>query len=281
MGSIIVGTSGYSYDDWVGPVYPPGTSRHEFLEHYARRFRMTELNFTYYRQPEPSSLRSIAARTPPGFLFTVKAHRSLTHDRGADWRSEADRFASAVSALEAVPSSEPTGAHRRENKLAGVLLQFPFSFHYEPDNRRYLASVTDALAHCRLFVEFRNAEWDQESVWREMERREVGLVVPDLPALEGLPRTPARLTAPWGYVRFHGRNAAQWWSGTNVTRYDYLYREDELDGWVGPVTSMAANAEAVIVAFNNHFAGQAVENAGQFVSMLSDRASRNRPTAVE
>ena len=269
MGAIIVGTSGYSYDDWVGPVYPPATSRHDFLEHYARRFRMTELNFTYYRQPEPSSLRSIAAKTPPGFLFTVKAHRSLTHDRGADWHREADRFASAVSALEAIPSTAPGGSHGHENRLAGVLLQFPFSFHYEAENRRYLASVTDALAHCRLFVEFRNAEWDQESVWREMERRGLGLVVPDLPALNGLPRTPARLTAPWGYVLFHGRNAAQWWSGTNVSRYDYLYREDELQSWVGPVTSMAAEAETVIVTFNNHFAGQAVENAQQFASMVS------------
>ena len=269
MGELIVGTSGYSYDDWVGPVYPTGTRRSEFLEHYARRFRMTELNFSYYRMPEPDTLRTIAGKAPDGFLFTVKAHRSLTHDRGADWSRAAERFATAVSALQTVPTERAgTGGRTHDDRLAGILLQFPFSFHYETQNRLYLGALTDALAPLRLFVEFRNAEWDQESVWSEMEQRGLGLVVPDLPDLDGLPRTPPRLTATWGYVRFHGRNAEQWWSGTNVTRYDYLYSEAELRKWVGPVTAMADEAEAVVVTFNNHFAGQAVSNAEQFLEMM-------------
>ena len=276
MGELLIGTSGYSYDDWVGPVYPPGTRKSEFLEYYARRFRMTELNFTYYRLPDAAGLRAIATKTPSGFRFTVKAHQSLTHERGPEWRRAAERFAEAVRTLTSVPirPDDPAsaGGQRHEDRLAGVLLQFPFRFHYEPENRHYLASLTDALKPLRLFVEFRNHEWDQESVWREMERREVGLVVPDLPRLDGLPRPGARLTAPWGYVRFHGRNAREWWSGTNVTRYDYLYSADELREWVTPVHLMVREAEAVIVTFNNHFAGQAVENAAQFAAMIGTAA---------
>ena len=272
MGELLIGTSGYSYDDWVGPVYPPGTRKSEFVEHYARRFRMTELNFSYYRLPDAAGLRTIAAKTPPGFRFTVKAHQSLTHERGPEWNRAAERFAEAVSTLRSVPvppvDRSASGSRSHEDRLAGVLLQFPYRFHYEPQNRHYLASLTDSLKPLRLFVEFRNHEWDQESVWREMERRELGLVVPDLPSLDGLPRTPARLTAPWGYVRFHGRNAREWWSGTNVTRYDYLYSDAELREWVSPVRLMAREAEAVIVTFNNHFAGQAVENAEQFMEMV-------------
>ena len=268
VGEILIGTSGYSYDDWVGPVYPPGTPSAEFLALYAKRFDMTELNFTYYRQPTPGGLRAIASKTPPGFRFTVKAHRSLTHERGADWSNGAERFLEAVSVLTSVEETDATGAHIHADRLAGVLIQFPFSFHYEPENRRYLASLTDALHPLRLFVEFRNADWELESVRREMEKRHLGLVVPDLPRLDGLPRTPARLTSTWGYVRFHGRNAATWWKGTNVSRYDYLYREDELREWVDPVIAMADRAEAIVVTFNNHFEGQAVRNAEEFAAML-------------
>ena len=277
VGEIVIGTSGYSYDDWVGPIYPSGTRQADFLPLYARRFAFTELNFSYYRLPEASTLRSIALKTPPRFRFSVKAHRSLTHDRAAGWAREAGRFAEAAAALAAVP--RPTGpagpdgepAPGSADQLAGVLLQFPFSFHYTAENRRYLASLADALAPLRLFVEFRNAEWDLSSVWTEMERRGLGLVVPDLPRLEGLPTTPPRLTAPWGYVRFHGRNAANWWNGTNVTRYDYSYREEELAAWIGPIEALEAQSETLLIAFNNHDAGQAVRNAEMLAAMLAAR----------
>lgn len=259
MVRIHLGTSGYSYADWVGPIYPVGTRPRDYLREYCNRFLLTELNFSYYRQPTRETLLAIAERTPPGFRLTVKAHGSLTHERGPDWAAQAEQFGESIEALRDV---------RGEDKLAGVLLQFPFGFHYTGQNRRYLASVTDALAPVRRFVEFRNDEWETESVWKEMERRELGLVIPDLPALKGLPRITPRLTAPYGYVRFHGRNAQQWWTGTNVTRYDYRYTSEELDSWVGPVQQLAKEAEAVIVTFNNHFGGQAVENAEQFAGML-------------
>lgn len=65
-----------------------------------------------------------------------------------------------------------------------------------------------------------------------------------------------------------GRNAANWWSKTNVTRYDYRYSTSELQKWIEPVQEMALKSEAVIIAFNNHFAGQAVENAEEFMKLL-------------
>ena len=254
VGRILVGTSGYSYEDWVGPVYPPGTDRRDYLSLYAERFTFTELNFSYYRLPTADGLRAIAAKVPDEFRFVVKAHRSLTHDRGPEWRRDAGRFLDALGGVGV--------------RLVGVLLQFPYSFHYTAENRRHLASVADALESARLFVEFRNDEWDHEAVWREMERRGLGLVIPDLPALDRLPRTTPRLTADHAYVRFHGRNAANWWQGTNVTRYDYRYSTPELEGWVEPVQSLAAQSEVVVVAFNNHFAGQAVANAEEFMKLL-------------
>lgn len=48
---IYVGTSGYSYKDWIGPVYAEGTKEAGMLEEYAKRFDAVELNFTYYGMP--------------------------------------------------------------------------------------------------------------------------------------------------------------------------------------------------------------------------------------
>ena len=250
MAEFRIGTSGYSYRDWIGPVYPAGTPSRDFLSYYSKLFDFTELNFSYYRRPTRSQLESISARTGPGFAFTVKAHQSLTHDRGDGWEAEAERFRTALP------------------QVHGILLQFPFSFHYCAENRRYLASLTDALDGRRLFVEFRNSEWNQHSVFYEMERRELSLVVPDLPALHGLPSFSPRLTSAHGYFRFHGRNSESWWNGTNVTRYDYRYTTEELQSWVDPVLELAAQAETIAVAFNNHFQGQAVANAQEFANLL-------------
>jgi uncharacterized protein YecE (DUF72 family) len=283
MGEILVATSGYSYEDWVGPVYPPGTDRRDFLPLYAQRFAFTELNFSYYREPTAEGLRQITAKVPNSFRFVIKAHKLLTHERTAGWERGAERFLQATEGFNdgehpgqtPGPSPDPpTGAARTRpgvpagDRLLGILLQFPYSFHYDDTNRRYLASVTDALKPVRLFAEFRNDEWDKPSVWGEMEKRGIGLVIPDLPRLDRLPRSAPRLTSPFGYIRFHGRNAANWWSGTNVTRYDYRYTTTELQDWVEPVGEMAGMAEAVIIAFNNHFAGQAVENAEELMRLL-------------
>ena len=262
----MIGTSGYSYADWVGPVYPPGTPSGLFLEHYARRFGFTELNFTYYRMPTPDGLRRIAAKTPDTFRFAVKAHRTLTHDHGSEWSATVER--DAVRFVEAVASLG-------QSRLHGVLVQFPFSFHYTDATRRYLASLLDALSPLRLFVEFRNTDWSRASVLRELERRSVGIVIPDLPRLAGLPVQPPVLTSDHGYLRFHGRNESTWWTGSNVTRYDYLYSDRQLTEWVAPARALADRADTVAIAFNNHFEGQAVRNAEAFAAMLAGSTEDN------
>ncbi len=58
---IKIGTSGFSYDDWVGPVYPPDLPAREHLTYYAERFPTVELNVTYYRVPEAHG-RGLRAR---------------------------------------------------------------------------------------------------------------------------------------------------------------------------------------------------------------------------
>lgn len=262
--SLLVGTSGYSYDDWIGPFYEEGTKKRDFLEIYSRTFAFTELNFSYYKMPTPGGSESLAARVPDHFRFSVKAHRTMTHDRDSEELSRnVETFARGIAPI------------REHGKLAAVLVQFPYSFHYSVDNRRYLDALVRELHSLPTVLEFRNEEWLNRQALDGMRERGISLVLPDLPPLERLPLLdPARdalpVTGPIAYVRFHGRNSRNWWSGDNVSRYDYDYSEEELRPWSLAVFDLVRRAEHVIVAFNNHANAQAVFNAKLFQGMLEE-----------
>jgi len=256
MSNILIGTSGYSYKDWVGPVYPAGTAAKDYLKFYAKDFLFTELNFSYYRQPDPRTLERLAHVTDDRFRFAVKTHQSLTHEITADFRKQALLFKEGIAPLIEV------------SKLAAVIAQFPFSYHYNPDNRKHLQTMCEEFAGIPFAVEFRNAEWMRDSVYEGLRKRNVALVNVDEPDLPGLMRPTAVVTSHIAYVRFHGRNSATWWNGDNASRYDYLYTGDELAAWAGRIRSMANQASTVLVVFNNHWRGQAVKNAKQMREMV-------------
>lgn len=86
--------------------------------------------------------------------------------------------------------------------------------------------------------------------------------------MPGLIKPSGLITADIGYVRFHGRNSESWWSGDNVSRYDYLYDEDELACWIPRIKKMAKHCRIVMIAFNNHSKGQAVRNARMMEELL-------------
>jgi uncharacterized protein YecE (DUF72 family) len=254
MNNLIIGTSGFSYSDWVGPVYPPGTPAKDFLRLYAREFPMTELNFSFYRQPDPRTMERMVHATPDAFSFAVKAYRGLTHEAG-DLAAEIKAFRAGIAPL------------HEAARLCAVLLQFPHSFHYTPPSRKRLDALCGMLEGYPLAAEFRNDEWDRDSVHNGLRKRNVALVNVDEPDLPGLIKPSAVVTAGHAYVRFHGRNAANWWSGDNVTRYDYLYNDRELEEWLPRIRALMEKAQKVLVAFNNHFRGQAVKNARRLREM--------------
>ncbi len=121
-------------------------------------------------------------------------------------------------------------------KLDGILLQFPWSFRPGPGSRGLLTGTKEALPEHRLFVEFRNAAWNRPETFAQLQDAGIGYCVVDEPQLPGLMPPSVELTTAIGYVRFHGRNRATWWSregdrerdgGRNrdLLRYDYLYSE--------------------------------------------------------
>lgn len=261
MPDTLVGTSGFSFSDWNGPVYPPDITPEQRLPWYAARLNMVELNFSFYRMPDAHMLESMAERVPETFRFVVKAHRSLTHEIESDWQQRLAVLREAVRPL----------SERRI--LAGTLLQFPYRFHYTHVHRHYLADLCELCKGINPAVEFRNAEWVRHSVLEGLSTRDTTFVVPDLPKLKNLPEFHPLATTDTIYARLHGRNRETWWKGTNDTRYHYRYGDQELAEMARALQGDPNNGQRLIVAFNNHFEGNAFDNAIRMSQMLSGAQS--------
>jgi len=253
---IYIGTSGFSYKDWVGPYYPADLPKARWLAFYAREFQVSEVNFTYYRLPDPRTLAAMADKTPDGFVFTIKASKELTHERD----DNVEAFPKFVHALR--PLIE-------RNKFGCVLAQFPYSFHPSAESRDYLKAFRESMADLPVVVEFRNARWLSEETFALLEENDLGFCCVDQPRLKGLIPPIATATSSVAYVRFHGRNAKKWWRHDEPwERYDYSYSKEELEEWVPKIKHLDAKAEQTFVFANNHWQGQAVDTARQLRLLL-------------
>lgn len=250
MATFYIGTSGYDYPDWRGVLYPQELPREQFLACYADQFNALELNYTYYGMPEAKHMDAMIKRSGSRLHFSVKAHRSLTHDISlSKWRDEAARFCEAMRPLQ------------ERKLLLSVLFQFPESFHYQIDERRYLDDLVRTFAGFPLTIEFRHASWQQDRVYQAFRKKGLVWCITDMPALKTLPAQLPVVTAKSAYIRFHGRNAAQWYRGNATTRYDYQYSDEELSRFIPFMETICHTAQVVQVFFNNHAKGQAVVNA--------------------
>ena len=234
MGTLLLGTSGWDYPEWVGKVYPPRGAPDK-LRYYATRFPVVEVNSTFYRLPSPSVAASWAKRTPARFRFAAKFPRTITHDLRLE-RTE-DQLARFLEVLAPL---------RDAGKFVAALLQLPPSLPFDPaTTRAFYASLPKDLP---VAVEFRERSWLVPASYALL--REFGLanVVVDGPHLP----VALEVTAPFAYVRWHGHGTRVW--------YDYTYSADELAAWVPRVRELEGRAEAVYGFFNNHFRGDAAVN---------------------
>ncbi len=245
---VIIGTSGYSFADWVGPFYPAGTRSSDFLFYYARHFDAVEINSTYYGIPHPRVLEQMERKTPPGFHFVVKLHQSMTHEGSR----VPDLYREFLAILEPLKAAA---------KYDGLLAQFPWRFRRTPENLEHLEAMRHLLPGEPLFVEFRHDSWLSQDLEPWMKERELGYCVVDEPRLRGLLPPVTWVTTEDAYVRMHGRNAQNWWTGNASLRYDYNYSEQELKEWLKKITELADRARRTYLFFNNCHAGQAARNA--------------------
>ncbi|MFH1833416.1 MAG: DUF72 domain-containing protein, partial [bacterium] len=259
--------------------YPPAIrTAADRLRYYAARFDTVEVDSSFYGLPTSGTARLWAERTPPGFVFHIKAFGMLTrhgvrpqqlpvalreaHDFELDrygrilhppqeLREEA--FSMFTEALEPL---------REEGKLGLVLMQFPPYFVANAANREYIARCADLLAPDRVAVEFRHASWVEKD---EVERTlglltSLGLtyVCVDEPHLPGPTVLPplAAATSELAYVRFHGRNASTWNARVSsaAERFKYFYSPEQLTEWVAPIRNLQEQAQTIYLMFNNCFA---------------------------
>ena len=251
-----LGTSGFSYNDWVGNFYPAGMPRAEWLSYYAREFNTCEVNSTFYALPKPSNLKAMADKTGDGFLFCFKANQEMTHQRD----DNAHVFKAFCQVLQLIISA---------GKLGCILAQFPYSFGFDRRNWDYLSLFKERLGGLPVVIEFRNARWLRSEVFDWLREHELGFCCVDEPRLPNLLPPLAETTSNISYVRFHGRNSAKWWQHEQAyERYDYSYTPQELSEWLPKIHKLDSVAEKTFVFANNHWRGQAVSTIRQLRLML-------------
>jgi uncharacterized protein YecE (DUF72 family) len=237
--AVRIGCSGWSYAAWRGSVYPSGLPQGRWLEHYATLFDTVEVNATFYRLPKRTMVEGWANRTPPGFLFAVKASRYLTHvKRLADPGAGSERLLDCV---------EPLAS---SGKLGPILWQLPETFGRD-DGR--LASALERLPPGLHAFEFRHESWFVPEVEELLRAAGAALVLADHPERRFQTRA---VTAPFTYLRFHyGRGK------------DGRYTAGQLDDWAGWIRERRAETD-VYAYFNNDWQGFAVANARELLLRL-------------
>ncbi len=290
--------------------YPRGVSSAEArLRYYAERFDTVEVDSTFYGLPRPEYAENWARRTPEGFTFHVKAYglmtwhevderslhpelREYAYERAHHGRVRLPEphmlertFALFAEALEPLRAAE---------KLGGVLMQFPPYFAATdpartPHHLDYLESAQAMLEPlgAPMLVEFRHPSWvtgeQRDRTMRFLADRGMAYVSVDAPQFPEHSTMPplSEATAPWAYVRMHGRNREAYFA-RNLSaseRFDWLYTSDELGEWREPVRRLAERTERTWVMFNNCRYDYAPRNAREMAEILGDVVAERRSGA--
>src|SRR5947209_1353189 len=236
MKAVLVGCSGWMYDDWRGRLYPERLAKRRWLEEYARHFDTVEVNSTFCRLAKRSGVEGWVRQTPPEFVFAVKASRYLTHIRRLiDVEEGIKRF------------YEPLEPMIEAGRLGPVLWQLPENFHRDDARLAGLLELLDAGPPSLHTVEFRHASWFVPEVMDLLRRHQVALTIGDHP---GRPFQSYDATTDWRFIRFHygsrGRNG-------NYSPAEIAQWAERIDGW--------RRRESVYVYYNNDWNSYAPANA--------------------
>jgi uncharacterized protein YecE (DUF72 family) len=244
-GRLLLGTQGFSFPDWVGPFYPEGTKRASYLEEYARRFSIVEIDSTFYGVPRATTVQGWRERTPSGFQFAAKFPKLITHEKKLDRAlGDAEAFIGTMQAL--------------QEKLAVLILQFAYDF--KPDQYDRLDDFLGALpVGIRYAVEVRNRAWLTPNLGEMLSNHKVALVLQDL---HYMPKMDW-ITADFTVIRWLGRRK-------DIEVFDHIQidRTEELERWADRVKRFLERGVDVFGFFNNHYAGHSPASVRQFAAMM-------------
>lgn len=241
MKPVRVGCSGWQYDSWRGKLYPERCPKRRWLEVYAENFDTVEVNSTFYRLARRSAVEGWVAQTGPGFLFSVKASRYLTHIRRL--REIGDGMKRFYEPIEPLIEA---------GRLGPVLWQLPENFHRDDER---LAGLLDLLPPGQHTIEFRHASWFVPKVMSMLRSRGIALTIGDHPSR---PFQTYEMTADWMFIRFHygARGRLGNYSATEVTEWAERIRR-----W--------RRRETIYVYYNNDWNSYAPANARLLIRRLA------------
>jgi uncharacterized protein YecE (DUF72 family) len=270
---IWIGCSGWSYPDWAGPFYPEGMAAGEYLEWYADRFPIVEVDSTFYRVPSKSMVQGWRDRTPDEFRFVLKVPQVITHQKMLqDCEEEVDGFVTSIL---------PMG-----DKLTAALLQLGYF------NRGAFGSLDDFLnvldpflarwphEQVPLAVEVRNPRWVGPKLVEVLRDHKAALTLTEqtwMPRPAQVAELVDPVTGPISIVRLLGdREAIE----KLTTTWDRVVvdRRAELAQTAGVIESVAERVP-VAVFVNNHYAGHSPATAKDLRKLLGqpDPVPPSRP----
>lgn len=239
-----VGISGWRYPPWRGVFYPSGLAQDRELEYASRALPTIEINGTFYSLQKPESFQHWYEATPPGFIFSVKGPRYITHVR---------RLRDVQGPLANFFAS---GLFNLREKLGPILWQFPPSFRYDPERMKLFFELlphdtqhalglarrrehrmtgrarlaVDATRTVRHAIEIRHESFIDESFVQMLREHNIAFVVADTAG-----KWPYRedVTADFLYLRLHG----------DKELYASGYTDEALARWAARIRAWRAGSQ--------------------------------------
>ena len=247
---LYLGTSGWSYAEWEGTVYPAGIPAGSRLAEYVKGYATVEIDSTFYGTPRRSTVQRWREVAPDGFLFAAKFPQEVTHERNlVGSEAEAERFVRTMTEL--------------DDKLGPLLLQLPPSFEVGG-----MGALEDFLKRLpegfRYAVEVRHRSWLRSDLPDMLRERGAALTLIDYP---GMPRME-EATADFSYIRWLG-DRREFPAGHTHLKKE---RDDDLRWWSDLVGRFLGEGETVFAYANNHYQNHSPSTLERFLEIRRGRA---------
>jgi uncharacterized protein YecE (DUF72 family) len=236
---VVVGTSGWQYDDWRRSFYPEDVPKKGWLRYFSERFPIVEVNNTFYNLPKDETFVAWREGSAEGFRFGIKASRYITHLK---------RLTESRDSVRLLWSR----CRRLGRKLGPILFQLPPNMKADHERlERFLRALPKTM---KAAFEFRHDSWATLETHGLLDDAGCALVLADGPGA----RVREVVTGGWSYVRFH-----------RGSRIGPGYARSKLRRWADRIAGL--EAKEVYAFFNNDTGGAAIRDATTLTELLGER----------
>jgi uncharacterized protein YecE (DUF72 family) len=242
---LYLGTSGWSYSDWEGTIYPEALPSGSRLAEYVKRYATVEIDSTFYGTPRHSTVQNWREIAPDGFLFAAKFPQEITHEANlVDAEPETEAFLRTMADL--------------GDRLGPLLLQLPPSFTVEGMGvlEDFLKSLPEGF---RYAVEVRHRSWIGSDLPELLRERGVALTLVDYPRMPRMEEA----TADFSYIRWLG-DRREFPSGHTRLEKE---RDDDLGWWSKLVGRFLEEGRTVFAYANNHYQNHSPSTLARFLEI--------------